>query len=368
MKIVCEKCGTGFKADDSLIKDAGTKVRCSVCKHVFTVYPPQKEPVEGRENAQEESEAADEDIRKAEKTSDDIKHMEEKQGTDKDNEEPVSTSVPDQSEFPEEEDAGSEDSLDDFDHDFSTEEQDSFDALNHEDLDDGNEEEGGLQPSLAEDGQELSENNDEREEQENRSDDNEKNDAKQKTSFFSHGIMIFTVIVCILLVVTVSVYFFAPSNTLSLLSRVPKHEQQKPPLPEQQKPDPGIEHLAFESVSGFFVTSDRAGRLFVIKGLVKNNYSSRRSFIRVRGKILDEKHQPIKIKEVFAGAALGKNEISTLSQAEIDNIGRNRSGEDNQNVNVPASGAVPFVIIFSNLPDNMSEFTVEAVSSSPGTS
>ncbi|MDM8538630.1 protein kinase [Desulfobacterales bacterium HSG17] len=41
----CEKCQTAFKIEDNLIKDSGTKFRCSSCKHVFKVYPPgQSEP------------------------------------------------------------------------------------------------------------------------------------------------------------------------------------------------------------------------------------------------------------------------------------------------------------------------------------
>ncbi|QTA79337.1 Protein kinase, Zinc finger domain-containing and double cache domain-containing [Desulfonema limicola] len=42
----CEKCQTAFNIEDNLIKEIGTKFRCSSCKHVFTVYPPaQPEPL-----------------------------------------------------------------------------------------------------------------------------------------------------------------------------------------------------------------------------------------------------------------------------------------------------------------------------------
>ena len=43
MIIKCENCSTSFKLPDDKIKPEGTKVRCSKCKSVFTVYPPQKE-------------------------------------------------------------------------------------------------------------------------------------------------------------------------------------------------------------------------------------------------------------------------------------------------------------------------------------
>ena len=40
MIIKCEKCETKFDFDESLLKENGSKVRCSVCKHVFLAYPP----------------------------------------------------------------------------------------------------------------------------------------------------------------------------------------------------------------------------------------------------------------------------------------------------------------------------------------
>ncbi|MBC8277666.1 MAG: zinc-ribbon domain-containing protein [FCB group bacterium] len=40
MIITCEKCNTSFNLDESLVKPAGSKVRCSVCKHISVAYPP----------------------------------------------------------------------------------------------------------------------------------------------------------------------------------------------------------------------------------------------------------------------------------------------------------------------------------------
>jgi predicted Zn finger-like uncharacterized protein len=37
MIIQCEKCRTRFRLDDTKVKDKGVKVRCTKCKHVFTV-------------------------------------------------------------------------------------------------------------------------------------------------------------------------------------------------------------------------------------------------------------------------------------------------------------------------------------------
>ena len=40
MDIQCEKCRTLFNIDETLIKEGGSKVRCSICRHAFMAYPP----------------------------------------------------------------------------------------------------------------------------------------------------------------------------------------------------------------------------------------------------------------------------------------------------------------------------------------
>jgi len=46
MIIECPQCSTKFKLDDSKIGSQGVKVRCSKCKHIFTVYKEEEKPPE----------------------------------------------------------------------------------------------------------------------------------------------------------------------------------------------------------------------------------------------------------------------------------------------------------------------------------
>ncbi len=41
MIVKCEKCQIAFNINDKLIKPGGSKLRCSKCKHIFTVFPPE---------------------------------------------------------------------------------------------------------------------------------------------------------------------------------------------------------------------------------------------------------------------------------------------------------------------------------------
>ena len=46
MIVQCEACQTRFRLADEKVKPGGTKVRCSKCKEVFTVTPPEPEPID----------------------------------------------------------------------------------------------------------------------------------------------------------------------------------------------------------------------------------------------------------------------------------------------------------------------------------
>ena len=86
MLVTCEKCQSKFNLDDDLVKESGTKVRCSNCQDVFTVYRPA--PVEEAspdtgfdekaevpelpdESAEEEQESLDFDLFESEEDQED---------------------------------------------------------------------------------------------------------------------------------------------------------------------------------------------------------------------------------------------------------------------------------------------------------
>jgi hypothetical protein len=154
------------------------------------------------------------------------------------------------------------------------------------------------------------------------------------------------------------VYFFAPElipDSFSFLKPASK-----------KMTDPGVRRLSFDGVTGIFLNAKKAGRLFVIKGKVINNYPKSRSFILVKGTILDDKGQTVKTKMAYAGNIFSDKQIEEMTLEEIDNGLKNRAGKGNMNVNLGSGSSIPFIIVLGNLSQNLSEFTVEAVSSSLG--
>jgi hypothetical protein len=126
----------------------------------------------------------------------------------------------------------------------------------------------------------------------------------------------------------------------------------------------GNKRLSFQDLEGFWYPQ-KMPRIFVAKGMVTNNYPGIRSFLKIRSNILDSRGNVVRSKTAYAGNLISDEELQSLSMKEIDDRLRNKSGKNKANVNILPFSSVPFMVIFDELPKGVSEFTVEAVSSSP---
>jgi hypothetical protein len=170
--------------------------------------------------------------------------------------------------------------------------------------------------------------------------------------------------ILVLVLAVVALYYWNPELTKEYIEKyVPVTFFE----PAEETPDAGISRLVFSGVSGSFVESGTAGKLFVIRGNVKNEFPGGRSFIQLRGRILDENEEVVLERTVYAGNPIDDDRLKVMSTEEIAVEMNNRDGIDGLNVNVPSGSSIPFAIVFEDLPENVVEFTVEAVSSEPAT-
>jgi predicted Zn finger-like uncharacterized protein len=339
MIIQCEKCGTKFKLDESHIKEEGSKVRCSLCKHIFLVHPPEqiygeegetiafsREDIEasvakdlpgGKPEKESQAEPDDQEIEFDNVFEDSLEALKGQGGES--SETPLDQSV--------EEAAFAEKALE-------------FDTQREE-----------IRPAAAE----------EKHDEEIREDPGSATVAPaRKRGGKSHLLPILLVIILVLIGGAAAIFLWVPElipDSLSMLK----------PAEKQELTDMGVRRLSFKAVTGSFVDSEMSGNLFVIQGMVSNDYPKPRSFVLIKGSILDDKGQIVTRKLAYAGNSLDAGEIKSMPLEEINKAMKNRYGRDKKNVNVPPGALTPFTIVFENLPKNLSEFTVEAVSSSPGT-
>lgn len=291
MIINCEKCASKFNLDESHIKETGSKVRCSVCKSIFTVFP-QRPEEDDTDFEQEETVELDSSLDFEEEA------------------------------LPNEADPGT---ADNFDKVFEN-------ALNEEDdITEQEKPEASPQP------------------------------ASVKRKVARPGlILIIFIIAFIVILGALSVYLFAPS----LLPEGADDEIKTDSVTNSV--DAGNRRLEIVDLKYETFAGERFGQLFIIKGKIINNYPQPRSHILLKGIIEDDKRNPIAQKTAYAGNTFTENELKSITLEEIDQKLNIKEGVNNSNVNVAPMEAVPFMIIFINLPDSMSEYVVETVSSDTG--
>jgi predicted Zn finger-like uncharacterized protein len=142
--------------------------------------------------------------------------------------------------------------------------------------------------------------------------------------------------------------------------------------PQGQVSDPaGNLHLSTLNINSRFIENESLGRLFIITGEVKNGYSVPRRHIQVNGKIYSQGKQLVKSENVFSGNILSDLDLKNLSFEEIQGRLNAKEGTVMANQDVKPGATVPFMLVFSDLPENLEEFTIEVAGSAavaaPGT-
>ena len=116
-------------------------------------------------------------------------------------------------------------------------------------------------------------------------------------------------------------------------------------------------------VNSKFLLNVKGGKLFVITGRVKNGYPDVRSFIKINGKLYKKGKVLYQTETAFCGNVLSDIELSNMDLEAIKKRLLNRAGDNKSNMMVKPGGELPFMIIFSNLPEDLEEFSIEVASS-----
>ena len=479
MIITCNKCSTRFNLDDSLVREKGSKVRCSVCKDIFTVYPLPREPEQTYEALPDfipESAPALDDISDFKMEDTDFSfeenefelsdEQEEPENSDfefesedismdadenKDNDfdgiefESMKDDEPDKTALSLEEgetDLKIEDGTDFLDTDFDDtdshgekeetmeaeeseageefelefdEDTDSTDSLsdNPDDLADDDPDESPLEimqdPDDTEETitlesvepeEEIAEIipeddfsdydavlDQETEPEENAGDEEDVEEDTQKEETMKDRPLIeksaplmdlpqrssrrkkkpllsLPVLMLLLLFFMVTGAYVASIMTgykIPHLSDVnipflEKYLKKTAPEAVDAKPIPNE-----NSVNGRFVSNTGSGTLFVITGRVDNPSSLSFSHIEVQGTLSTKEIPVAKTKNAFCGNIITEEMLKSGNIAEIMKLLEVKEGAHNSNMNIKPASGVPFMIVFSDLPEKLQNFNVKVV-------
>ncbi len=112
-------------------------------------------------------------------------------------------------------------------------------------------------------------------------------------------------------------------------------------------------------LSSRFISNETAGELFVITGIVKNPASIAYQHIQVKGTLLAKDQSKVVTKRGFCGNIVSPEMLKTAPLSEINNLLAIKTGMNGNNTNLRPNATVPFMLVFSDLSETLSNFTVE---------
>ncbi len=130
-------------------------------------------------------------------------------------------------------------------------------------------------------------------------------------------------------------------------------------------PPPEGRALKPVKLTGYFVSNRREGRLFVIQGQVLNEGAEARAAIVVQGTVFDRAGETLAQQSAFCGNPMGKEQLRVWSMLRMTERMQNQFGEMLANLNLAPEKSIPFTLVFKDLPGKVSEFEVTVLDSEP---
>jgi hypothetical protein len=121
-------------------------------------------------------------------------------------------------------------------------------------------------------------------------------------------------------------------------------------------------NLATLDINSKFIENEKAGRLFIVTGKVRNGKDTARRMIRLQGKLFTTGKVLAKTEFTYAGVSLKDQEISQQTVADIKKKINQPSGPAAAIKALPGQ-TLPFMLVFSDLPEGLDEFAIEVISS-----
>lgn len=119
--------------------------------------------------------------------------------------------------------------------------------------------------------------------------------------------------------------------------------------------------LSLNNVRAYYRDNQHAGRLFIIQGEVVNLSPQTLSNILVQGRLNDIHNNPARQAVIYAGPSFTLEELRELTLTQIQAALSQPHNADGQIFTLPPQGSMPFMIVLANLPDNISDYTVDTV-------
>lgn len=120
--------------------------------------------------------------------------------------------------------------------------------------------------------------------------------------------------------------------------------------------------IQFSDLNSYFVSGGRGQTAaFVIEGNVTNHHPIPCKFVQVKGTLFDAKGDRAAEETAYCGNILKKDEIQNSTAERIREVLQRPSGAGLSNLSIEPGKSIPFMLVFLDPPENVSEFSVEIV-------
>ncbi len=121
--------------------------------------------------------------------------------------------------------------------------------------------------------------------------------------------------------------------------------------------------IVITNPSGEFIVNDVAGELFVISGEAVNQFTKPRASIQVKATVFGKNGVVAMQKAAYCGNRLSKEQLVSLPPEKLEAAMNNQFGDSLSNLGVQPGKGIPFVVVFTTVPQDVVEFGVEVAGS-----
>ena len=153
------------------------------------------------------------------------------------------------------------------------------------------------------------------------------------------------------------IYFFQPG----LLGLAPV--QTSAPSEPAAVAKEGAAQIALENVRQYFVPNEKEGQLFIIEGKAVNRFPEARELIRLKASLFDKQGAEVAMQEFMCGNVVSLYQLQVSARADIEAALTAKVGILTNNTNIQPGASVPFMAVFFHTPETVEEFGLEVIQS-----
>lgn len=173
------------------------------------------------------------------------------------------------------------------------------------------------------------------------------------------GLAVKILLVLFLLIIAAYVAIIRLGITIPLVSDIQIPVITQWLEPQQPAPQPPQKPVIDEpSIDGRFVSNKSAGDLFIVTGRIENPSNTAVSYIQVKGTLMTNDNTKAATLLAYCGNIIPEEILKSGNISDITKQMGVKQGHQNTNVNIKPGTSVMFMLVFSNLPEDLSNFTV----------